>query len=35
MTNRLKELHDAGVISKEEAYSRSEQKTLMRQHLAK
>jgi twitching motility protein PilT len=33
MDDSLMELYDAGIISAEEAYSRSEQKTLMRQHL--
>jgi hypothetical protein len=28
------ELYDAGIISQEEAHSRSEQKALMRQHFA-
>ncbi len=34
MDDSLMELYDAGIISQEEAYSRAEQKTLMRQHLA-
>ncbi len=34
MDDALTELFDAGLISSEEAYARSEQKMLMRQHLA-
>jgi twitching motility protein PilT len=34
MDDSLVELYDAGLISQEEAYSRSEQKQLMRQHFA-
>jgi twitching motility protein PilT len=34
MDDALMELFDAGIISAEEAYARSEQKVLMRQHLA-
>ena len=33
MDDSLMELYDAGLISQEEAYSRAEQKTLMRQHF--
>lgn len=33
MDDSLMELYDAGLISQEEAYSRSEQKALMRQHF--
>ncbi len=33
MDDSLMELYDAGIIAAEEAYARSEQKTLMRQHL--
>src|SRR3954470_23414554 len=33
MDDSLKELYDQGVISQEEAYSRAEQKQLMRQHF--
>ncbi|MGV3531865.1 MAG: type IV pilus twitching motility protein PilT [Chthoniobacteraceae bacterium] len=35
MDDSLMELYDAGLISQEEAYSRSEQKALMRQHFKK
>ncbi|HEX8296935.1 MAG TPA: PilT/PilU family type 4a pilus ATPase [Chthoniobacteraceae bacterium] len=35
MDDSLMELFDAGIISQEEAYSRAEQKALMRQHFAK
>jgi twitching motility protein PilT len=34
MDDSLMELYDAGLISQDEAYSRSEQKALMRQHFA-
>ncbi len=34
MDDSLMELYDAGIIPAEEAYARSEQKALMRQHLA-
>ncbi len=34
MDDSLMELYDAGIIAAEEAYARSEQKALMRQHLA-
>jgi twitching motility protein PilT len=34
MDDSLMELYDAGIISQEEAHSRAEQKTLMRQHFA-
>ena len=34
MDDSLTELFDAGVINEEECYARSEQKTLMRQHIA-
>jgi twitching motility protein PilT len=33
MDDSLKDLYDAGIISQEEAYSRAEQKQLMRQHF--
>jgi twitching motility protein PilT len=34
MDDSLMELYDAGIISQEEAYTRAEQKTLMKQHFA-
>jgi twitching motility protein PilT len=34
MDDSLTELFDAGIISAEEAYARSEQKMIMKQHLA-
>jgi len=35
MDDSLTELYDQGVISQEEAYSRADQKQLMRQHFKK